>query len=289
MSVSVLNQPARSGSQSGFEWVARLGYAARGVVFLIVGFFAGLAALGSGRSVSSTDALKTLLDGPAGGVLLGTVAAGLFCFAGWRVLQSLFDADHLGTNRKGLMRRIGYGFGALFHFGLAAWAVSLIAGWSHRGQDGDRPVRDWTAWLMAQPYGKWIVVAVALAILGGGIAIALRAFTDDFKRQLDLGAEPSGWAVPLARFGFAARAVVYLLVGGFLLLAAWHSNSREAKGLGGALQSLRAEPYGWILLGVLALGLLAFAGYQFVQAFCRRVDASCAEDAVNAVRQAAPS
>jgi hypothetical protein len=286
MSVSALSHTSRFRGHSGFEWVARAGDSPRGGVFLIVGIFAGLAALGSGRSLSSTDALKTLLTGPMGTLLLGIVAAGLFCFAAWRLLQSLLDADHLGTGRRGLTRRTGYGFGALFHFGLAVWAVSLMLGWSHRGQDGDRPVRDWTGWLMAQPYGKWLIAAVGLAIVAGGIAIALRAFGEDFKRQLDLGAEPSAWAVFLARFGFSARAVVYLLVGGFLLLAAWDSNSREAKGLGGALQSVRAEPYGWILLGLLALGLLAFAGYQFVQAYCRRVDASCADEAVDAVRQA---
>src|SRR5437763_11297707 len=110
MSVGALGEPSRFRDHSGFEWVARVGYAARGVVFLIVGFFAGLAALGSGRSISSTDALKTLLAGPLGTLLLGIVAAGLFCFAVWRVLQSVFDADHLGADRKGLMRRTGYGF-----------------------------------------------------------------------------------------------------------------------------------------------------------------------------------
>jgi hypothetical protein len=115
----------------------------------------------------------------------------------------------------------------------------------------------------------------------------MRAFTDDFKRQLNLGSEPSRWMALLARFGFAARAAVYVLVGGFLIVAAWHANSHEAKGLGGALQSLREQPYGWVLLGALALGLLAFAGYQFVQAYCRYVDASCAEDAADAVQRAA--
>lgn len=287
MSASTLNQTSGLRSRSGFEWVARVGYAARGVVFVIMGVFAGLAALGSGRSVSSTDALKKLLGGPMGEVLLGIVAAGLFCFAIWRVMQSVFDADHLGRRGKGLGRRIGYGFGALFHFGLAAWAVSLMVGWSARRPDGDRPVRDWTAWLMAQPYGKWLVAAVGIGIVIGGVAIAVRAFTDDFKRQLDLGNEPSRWMALLARFGFAARAAVYLLVGGFLIAAAWQANSGAAKGLGGALQSLREQPYGWILLGALALGLLAFAGYQFVQAYCRYVDASCAEDAADAVQRAA--
>jgi hypothetical protein len=287
MSVSALSHTSRFHGRSSFEWVARVGYAARGVVFLIMGVFAGLAALGSGRSVSSTDALKKLLGGPQGEVLLGIVAAGLFCFALWRVMQSVFDADHLGRRGKGFGRRIGYGFGALFHFGLAAWAVSLMVGWSARSPDGDRPVRDWTAWLMAQPYGKWLVAAAGIGIVIGGIAIAMRAFTDDFKRQLDLGNEPSRWMALLARFGFAARAAVYLLVGGFLVVAAWHANSHEAKGLGGALQSLREQPYGWLLLGALALGLLAFAGYQFVQAYCRYVDASCAEDAADAVQRAA--
>jgi hypothetical protein len=287
MSVSALSPASHGRSRNGYQWIARGGYAARGVVFLIMGYFAILAALGAGRSVSSTDALKTLLSGPMGSVLLAVVAAGLFCFGIWRVMQSVFDADHLGSRGKGRGRRLAYGFGALFHFGLAAWAVSLMMGWSSRAQDGDRPVRDWTAWLMAQPYGKWIVAVVGLGIVVGGIAIAVRAFTDDFKQQLDLGSEPSWWMALLARFGFAARAGVYLLVGGFLIVAAWHVNSREAKGLGGALQSLREQPYGWLLLGILALGLLAFAAYQFVQAWCRHLDTSGAEDAVDAVRDAA--
>jgi hypothetical protein len=287
MSVSSLSQPTWWRRRSGFEWVARVGYAARGVVFVIMGFFAGLAALGAGRSVSSTDALKKLVGGPQGELLLGVMAAGLFCFALWRVMQSVFDADHLGRDGKGIRRRLGYGFGALFHFGLAAWAVSLAIGMSARSPDGDRPARDWTAWLMAQPFGKWLVAAVGIGIVIGGLAIAVRAFTDDFRRQLDLGSEPSRWMELLARFGFAARAAVYVLVGGFLVGAAWHANSREAKGLGGALQALREQPYGWILLGLLALGLLAFAAYQFVQAYCRHVDASCADDAADAVRRAA--
>src|SRR5215210_3880654 len=138
MSVSALSHTSGFRGRSGFQWVARVGYAARGVVFVIIGVFAGLAALGSGRSVGSTDALKKLMGGPQGEVLLGIVAAGLFCFALWRVMQSVFDADHLGQDGKGIRRRLGYGFGALFHFGLAAWAVSLVAGWSYRGQDGDR-------------------------------------------------------------------------------------------------------------------------------------------------------
>jgi hypothetical protein len=80
------------------------------------------------------------------------------------------------------------------------------------------------------------------------------------------------WVRRVCRFGMAARGVVFGIIGLFLLLAAWRNNPGEARGLGGALHSLQEQGYGPWLLGVVALGLVAYGGYQFVLARYRRID-----------------
>src|SRR5690348_10060803 len=104
----------RAGSHSGLELLARLGYAARGTVNLIVGILALLASLGrGGGTTGSKGALEVILSQPLGAVLLTIVAIGLFGFALWRCLQALVDADGLGRSAKSVALRVGRGFSAL--------------------------------------------------------------------------------------------------------------------------------------------------------------------------------
>jgi H+/Cl- antiporter ClcA len=77
--------------------------------------------------------------------------------------------------------------------------------------------------------------------------------------------------------------VVFLIMGGFLVVAAWQSRAAQAKGLGGALEALEAQPFGWVLLAVTAAGLFAFGVFSFVEAFYRRIDAPDLDDAKDAI------
>jgi Domain of Unknown Function (DUF1206) len=263
---------ARKTGEAAIQIAARLGYATRGLVFVIIGAFAGLAALDAHwRMVGTRGALQALLTQPFGRALLWIVAAGLFCFACWRVVQAVFDADNCGKDAKGVMRRLGFAGGALFHLALTAIAIGVIVG-SRRVGDEDSIARDWTAWLLGKPFGMWLVMVIGAGIAAAGVVFAWKAVKAEFREYLatDLG---RAWVVALGQFGYVARGLVFVLVGVFLMLAAWRFNSGDAAGLVGALKAMQQQPYGSWLLGITALGLLSYGAFEVLQVFVRRVDA----------------
>ena len=254
------------------EWLARLGYGARGLVYLMVGGLAALAALGTGGQVSgSKGALRTFLSEPLGWVWLALIGLGLLFFALWRVLQATTDADcGEKSEAKSVGARLNYGVSALIYLGLASWAVNSALGWA--GGGGDDGAKSWTAWLMTQPFGSWLVMAVGIAIIGAGFLFYWKAWSEDFSDDL-VGTDADHWLGLMGRWGFAARGLVFNTIGVLLIIAALHFDPSQAKGLGGALRQLQTEALGWILLGVTAAGLAAFGVYNLAQAAYGRIQA----------------
>ena len=255
--------------------LARAGYAAKGVVYFLVGGLALMAAISSrGQTTGSRGALRTLLDQPYGVALLAIVAIGLAGYALWCFVRAVFDPEGDGSDAKGWAKR-AFQFGkGIVHVALVLAVVGMIRGSGAGGGDDDG-VEKWTAKLMSFPAGIWLVGAAGVAVIGYGAQQLYRAWTTDLDDQLALGQMgPTAhrWTVRFSRFGMAARGVVFGVMGTFLVLAAWHSNPSEAKGVGGALSTLQQQPYGPVLLGVVALGLIAYGAYELIRARYRRIE-----------------
>jgi hypothetical protein len=251
---------------------ARAGYAARGLVFATIGLFAFLAALESrSHAVGAKGALEVLLHQPFGHALLWAVAAGLLCFAIWRVIQAVLDVDDCGSDCLGLLRRMAMLGGAVANLALSLLAFNIVFG-VRALSDEDVMARDWTAWLLAQPFGRALVTLVGASIMITGLAFVWKAIQAEFREQIAADAGKRVWIIVLGQFGYVTRGVVFALIGGFLIVAAWKFNSGEAAGLAGALGALRQQPFGPYLLAIAGAGFSSYGTYELLQSIVRRID-----------------
>ena len=138
---------------------------------------------------------------------------------------------------------------------------------------GETP-QAWTARLMSEPYGRWLVGVVAAFVVGYGVSQFYAAVSLKFRDKLklhEMSETETRWTLRLGCLGYSARGVVFALLGAFLLLAAIDADPGEARGLDGALQTLAEQPWGWMVLGTVAFGLTAFGVFMFVEARYRRM------------------
>jgi hypothetical protein len=256
---------------ANIQWIARFGYGARGMVYLLAGIFSFSASItGSGDSVGPKGALGKTFELPFGGVIVYVLAAGLVCFAGWRAVQGIYDPDRFRCGASSLARRVFvYGGSSFLHFGLAVIAINIAS--VARATDEDRQARDWTAWLLSQSFGQGLTVAVGLGIAIAGVVLAVQAIRGKFGDNLREVQDEKKWIVLLGRAGFAARGAVLVLMGAFLTKAAWQYDPDQAMGIAGALRALQGTSYGSPLLGLTAIGLACFGLFELGQAARRRL------------------
>ncbi len=253
------------------QWLTRFGYATKGAVYILVGMLAvGVPTGMGGRITDPSGALQTIGAQPFGRILLGLVALGLAGHTLWCLIQAVADPDREGRDARGIAKRTGHGVAALGYGGLALIAGQLTLA---SGGGGSSP-QDWTALLLSQPLGQVLVVGVGAAVVGYGLHQLYQAYQAEFRDYLKLGEMSENeerWITRGGRFGLAARGVVFGIVGVFLIQAARRFDPSEAQGLGGALQELLRQPLGPWVLGVVALGLVAYGALMLALARYRQI------------------
>lgn len=258
------------------ERLARFGYAAKGAVYILIGILAFQAAFNWGGQVTgSKGAFYTIASQPFGNVLLFLVAIGLYGYVVWRFTQAFRDPEHNDQGLSAWGRRASYFISGLIYGSLATFAMRIVfSSPGSSGSGGGDSTNQQTATLLSQPFGQWLVALVGVAIVAYGFYCFYKAYSTKFRRQLklaEMSLKEEKWSTRIGRFGLTAKGVVLVIIGYFFIQAARASDPSQARTTEGALQAIQQQPYGAWLMGLVALGLIAYGIHLEVQARYRRI------------------
>ncbi len=249
------------------EPVARVGFATKGIVYVLIGLLAAMAAFGEGGKVSGgKGAMATIGSQPFGKVLLYIVGAGLIGYAIWRFMEAAFESQ------KEMWKRGAYAVSGIIHVGLAIAAFQMATAGGSSGQESSK--KTYLAEVLTWPGGKVIIILAGIAVVGAGLYQLYKSYTAKFTEKLklnEMSAEERTWAIRVGRAGLAARGVVFPIIGYFIIKAGWTADPSDVKGVGGALREIGSSSYGQILLAAVAIGLGLYGTLQLVNARYRRV------------------
>ena len=267
-----MNPPAEVAEVAPWiERLARVGYAAKAVLYATVGILAAQTAFGEGgRTTDTGGALRELLQAPYGKAMLIVIAVGLLGYAFWLFVRAATDAEHRGDGAKGVALRVGDVIRGIAHGALAVAAIKLARGDGSGGQG--EGARELAGRAMDIPFGEGLIWIAAAGVGGYGLYQLYRSWAAKLGRRLALGELPpgtAGWVVAVSRFGIAARGVVFCLIAYFLTRAASQHDPSEVGGLKESLATL-GQIGRWPLAAV-ALGLVAYGVYELVNARYRRI------------------
>ena len=266
---------ARREAKQKSPWIGRLGrlgMAAAGFLYCVIGFLALQLALGAGgKATDRTGALQELSGEWWGTALLIVVAVGFAGYALWRfAVAALGEKLESGDEDLGVLKRLWYVARGIFYAFLCFTTVELLV----RSHSSSGSEKEETAAILDWPLGRWLVGALGAGLIAWAAGKTYRGITTKFKDDLrteQMSARALRWVTRIGVVGYLACAVVYALVGVFLIRAAVQYDPSEAVGVDGALQKLAEQPLGPFLLGVVAAGLFAYGLFYFVRAAYREV------------------
>lgn len=233
-----------------------LGLVSYGLVHLVLAWIALQLAFGKRADASPEGALNQLGKQPLGGVLLWIMAIGLLTLTLWQVLEAAIGREQAGRDNR-LRRRLTSAGRAIVYLALGLLAVGIATRASGSSQ-GEETI---TAKLMSLPFGQVLVAAVGAVVIGVGIGQIVKGTKQSFTEDLDRGAPPA--VRRLGTVGYCVKGVALGIIGALFIWAAVTYDPKKAGGMDDALSTVRDQPFGVVLLAIMAAGIACFGIYCF--------------------------
>jgi len=258
----------RAAANPGLELLERLGYVVRGALYAVMGLLALRIAMSKpdGQAVDLTGSVVYLIGNPFGKFVLLLIIVGLAAYSIWGLIRAIFDPLHRGSDPSGLIERLGFVSSAVSYGLIVVFGLKILMGSGGTSTDSTQKT---ISSILEHPEGGWLTVLIGVVAIGIGLGQWVEAYRAVFKRDLK-GAEMSDAqrkvAVALGRFGMFARGVVFLIIGWFIVQAGLHHDPGQVQGFGGAFMFLLAQPFGHLVLGVVALGFIGLGLHSLASA-----------------------
>jgi Domain of Unknown Function (DUF1206) len=242
-----------------------MGYLVRGALYAVMGLLALEIAfsVSGGKTTDLTGSLVVLISNPLGKLVLVVAAVGLTAYSLWGFTRAIYDPLNRGSDASGYMARLGFATSALSYAAIVFFAIQLLAGSGATTNDGTQKT---VAAVLTHPAGGALTVLFGLVVVGIAFGQFLESYRATFARDLK-GAEMSEAVrrvvVTFGRFGMFARGVIFLVIGWFVVQAGIHHDPAQTQGFSGAFVFLLGQPFGRVLLGVVALGFVALGLHSF--------------------------
>lgn len=252
--------------------LGRVGLVGKGVVYGLVGVLAVQLATGDAAQADQNGAIAWVAGQPLGKFLLVALTISLFALAIWRLVE-VFTGDPVEGDEA--QERIKFGASGLAYLVVAISALTAtVREWSSdggapQGGGGQGSQQRATDTVLDWPAGRWIVGVVGLVVIAAAVYVLKHYAIDKaFAKRLRVAADH--WSIRLGQFGYGARAVVYAVIGVFVVQAALAYDASEAKGLSASLQELSGKGWGQAVLWFVAIGFIAYGLYCFAESYYRR-------------------
>ena len=254
------------------RWLARFGYLARGIVYLLIGGLTVYAAISARDAIGKRQALQELSEHWLGVAVLVAVVIGMGGYIVWRLVQSIGDTDDHGTKPKGLAVRGGLLVSALTYSALLWYCVTLLFFGETEGRGG--AINDSRGIMERAAAYAWIALAIGIAFWVVAGAHWWKALKRKYERHILADEGKMRWIHPVSRLGLSARGVVLAVIGSLFVYRWWTSRDEtgDPPDLRDALRFVEDLPAGAWLLGALGVGLILFAGYSITEAVFRRIN-----------------